>query len=504
MAVHAEQYDSWSNFWTLCRIEPSANGAGYLNQPLSSAQSFLRQGHLLSFAGEDNSSGEQLLCVELLEAFRNPQECELSVQALSGLCLRCWVSHPILTTCMKLANLFGASGQFGYRDLLPFVLTDDSRQLMIVEDKRVEEDGSKKTKPNGWQFLRADGQTVPLPYVSFSLTILQTYRLASERRLSLANWARLQTKQHPELINFLADFGFQKLSDWALLNRVRTGQLKQLSARDCSIVVAFHAVYRRDRRLSGQLGRCSNPTEAQLEEMSHMLSELAIASSDLLLRSLKQIALQLRQFDVWRSRESLERFDAAEGEYRPRSDLPTAGTQTVTKEEELAEEALIATLHEHLAVALVESLQTALCDRITKLNKSKKYRPFANKFGAGLQAYYREGLSLKEITPLLGTSSWDQTRRILNPGNLLNQVRSLTLQTFSFRVLETIEQKSLAPWPPTPDYLQQLVEQLEHFADAELFQAAVAEMKAGSHRNLNSAYAQQLLLALNKLDSSTA
>ena len=114
---------------------------------------------------------------------------------------------------------------------------------------------------------------MPLPYVSFSLTILQTYRLASERRLSLANWARLQTKQHPELINFLADFGFQKLSDWALLNRVRTGQLKQLSARDCSIVVAFHAVYRRDRRLIGQLGRCSNPTEAQLEEMSHMLSE---------------------------------------------------------------------------------------------------------------------------------------------------------------------------------------------------------------------------------------
>ena len=170
----------------------------------------------------------------------------------------------------------------------------------------------------------------------------------------------------------------------------------------------------------------------------------------------------------------------------------------------MAEEALIATLHEQLALALVESLQTALCDRITKLNKSKKYRPFANKFGAGLQAYYREGLSLKEITPLLGTSSWDQTRRILNPGNLLNQVRSLTLQTFSFRVLETIEQKSLAPWPPTPDYLQQLVEQLEHFADAELFQAADAEMKAGSHRNLNSAYAQQLLLALNKLDSSTA
>lgn len=497
-AASAEQSNRWSNFWTLCRIEPSADGAGYLNQPLSSPQTFFQQGDFQSSTALEGS--EQSVAIQLLHAFRTPKSSELKalepkMQALSGLCLRCWVSHPILLTCMKLANLFGAAGQFSYRDLLPFVLTDDGRQLVITD----EESGSyQPLKQTNQTADSSNKQAVQLSFISFSLTVIKTYRLASNHRLSLTNWACLQTKQHPELTRYLAEFGFQKLSDWALLNRAREGQLKQLAERDRSIVKAFHAVYRRDRRQQAQSGKCQNPTAEQLQEMNALLPQLAIASNDLLLRSLQQIAMQLRQFNVWQSREPLEKFDAIAGHYRPRTDLPAAHTESVD-EEKMAEQALMATLHQHLSAALTESLQQVLTARIAKLRKSKKYRPFAENFSVGLAAYYREGLSLKEITPLLNTSSWDQTRRILNPGDLLNTVRSITLQTFSSNVLSTIEAQSLAPWPPTPDYLQQLMEQLEHFADSELFQAAVAEMKAGSHRNLNSTYAQQLLLCLDKV-----
>ncbi|MEN8444701.1 MAG: hypothetical protein ABG776_06775, partial [Cyanobacteria bacterium J06555_13] len=495
-AANAEQQGKWSNFWTLCRIEAGADGSGYLNQPLPPAQSFLQQCYPQALDDSARDHNEQSLCITLLEAFRNPQpertgkvvkkesaKKETENQALCGLCLRCWVSHPMLLTCMKLANLFGASGQFGYRDLLPFVLTDDGRQRVVVKTKSEKPKNQKpknqKPKSDDYQLIQADGQLAPLSYVSFSLRVLQTYRLASEHRLSLTNWTQLQTKQHPELIDYLAEFGFQKLSDWALLNRVRSGQMRQLSEHDQAIVVAFHDVYRRDRRLNAQSGRCPDPTEKQLVEMSVLLPVRKVGTGDLL-RSLKQIATQLRQFDVWQAREPLEYFNAAEGGYQPRVELPA----TTEKTENIAEDDLMATLHQQLSVALSQSLKTTLSARIAKLKKSKKYGPFADEFGSALAAYYQKGLSLKEITPILGTSSWDQTRRILNPGELLNQVRTSTLQIFSSGVLKTIEEKSLAPWPPTPEYLQQLIIQLEQFADDELFQAAVAEMKAGSHRNL--------------------
>ncbi len=347
----------------------------------------------------------------------------------------------------------------------------------------------------------------PLGYTPFSLDVLRTYKLAAGRPLSLVNWVYFQTKQHPEMTTYLAEFGFQKLSDWALLNRVRIRQLEQLSAKHQALVRAFHSVYRRDRRLSAHMlgthtkpssGRCPTPTAAQLQEMNTLLSQQALQSEAALLQALKQVAVQLRQFDVWRSRQPLEHFDGTTGQYQPRSDLPTTILETEVSEES----EMLAELHQQLAAALKTSLYEVLTARIVKLKKSKKYGPFATKFGVGLQHYYQEGLSLKEIAPLLGMSSWDQARRILNPGDFLNRVRSHTFQHFSTQVLNTIENKKIIPWPPTPAYLQALSEQLEAFADAEIFQAATAEMKAGSHRKLDSVYAQQLLLTLETFSST--
>lgn len=65
------------------------------------------------------------------------------------------------------------------------------------------------------------GHDVALAYFCFSLEVLKTYWLDTTKSqdtnqsLSLTNWVYLQTKQHPELTDFLAELGFQKLSDWA-------------------------------------------------------------------------------------------------------------------------------------------------------------------------------------------------------------------------------------------------------------------------------------------------
>lgn len=78
----------------------------------------------------------------------------------------------------------------------------------------------------------------------------------------------MKTKQHPEIRAFLAEFGFQHLTDWALLNRARKSQFEQLVPADQCLLKAFHGVYRRDRRQqTKQRTKCQTPTEAQLLEM---------------------------------------------------------------------------------------------------------------------------------------------------------------------------------------------------------------------------------------------
>ncbi|MFK8185390.1 MAG: hypothetical protein AB8B99_18600 [Phormidesmis sp.] len=471
-----------TQFWQLCCIAPGRGGAGYRLQTLSMAQSFLMQAFK-----EASVSDERSLDTALIKAFKgNSPQASPMQQAQAGLCLRCRMSHPILRACMKLANLFGSANQFSYRELLPFVLTDDGRQLVVPVS-------ALESAEKPYRVLNDSGEEDAISFVCFSLEALRTYRIDRGDRLSLQNWIYLQTKQNSEIKNYLAEFGFQALSDWALLNRVRVRQLEQMSEQDQALVRVFHAVYRRDRRLNAAVNRCPSPTSAQLQEMNALLGIEAFSDEKDLLKALKQTAGQLRQFDIWRSRQPLEHFDAQSGEYQPRKDLPTTSLDSQTTEEA----DMLADLHQQLTLALQHSIQTALTAKIAKLTKSKRYRPFSNKFVLGLQHYYRDGLSLKDIAPLLGMSSWDQARRILNPGDFLNQVRQLTLQQMLDQVLTTVQQKGILSESPSPTYLQQLSEQIEAFADREIFEAAVSEMKAGSHRKLDSPYAQALLTILD-------
>jgi hypothetical protein len=140
-----------------------------------------------------------------------------------------------------------------------------------------------------------------------------------------------------------------------------------------------------------------------------------------------------------------------------------------------------------------------LRDRRTALERSKKYAPLASQFIPGLHLYYDQGLSLKAIAPLLGMSSWDQARRVLNPGDLLSRVRALTVQRVCDRVLAQAQQKGFATTPPAPNYLRTLAEQVEATADQEIFQAAGEEIRAGKNRSFHSVYAQQLRVHLTTL-----
>jgi hypothetical protein len=108
------------------------------------------------------------------------------------LCLRCYVSYPILQSCMKRVRLFGSGNGFTYRDLLPFVLNDDGKI--------------------------SNGGFVP-----FSIEILDSF--SPDQTCSLGGWVDLRVKRNPAPNRFLLERGLNFTSDWALLNRANPRQL---------------------------------------------------------------------------------------------------------------------------------------------------------------------------------------------------------------------------------------------------------------------------------------
>jgi hypothetical protein len=239
----------------------------------------------------------------------------------------------------------------------------------------------------------------------------------------LDNWAYLQTKQQPELKNFLSEFGFKQLSDWALLNRVRPKQLAQLTARDRHFIEVFHGVYRRDR-LQQHRGttRCLDPTTAQLQEMHSQLLARGIETDspeatllgethavgeafpkgaetsarfhplrERVMAELRRIAQELRQYDIWSYREPLEFEDPETGDRQMRSDLPLYQSS----EFEIERQELLDFCHEQLQIALVTAIDRAMSDRLKTLANSKGYAAFAHLLLPGLQLYYSRGLSLQ-------------------------------------------------------------------------------------------------------------
>ncbi|GAB1544423.1 hypothetical protein NUACC21_70990 [Scytonema sp. NUACC21] len=470
-----------SRYWKIWRVNPASERVGYKLYSVALAQDFYQK----QFSRNQNGDVE----AALYSYFYNKKlEVEDKNRAVAGLCLRCYVSDPILKACQKIDSLFGNEKQFTYQDLLPFVLNDDGESL-IVPDK----DGKNQL------ILEKNGEPKTAAYKFFSVKILQTYKPDSQSRMSLDNWAYLQTRQNSEIKDFLSEFGFKHLSDWALMNRVRAKQLDRLSLRQRHLVEVFHAVYRRDRQQqrSQQARRCPEPTKAQQQEMLVLLKRRNVIINDSveLLKELKQIVVQLRQYDIWSHREPIEIQDPETGGYKLRPDLPTNSLNEV----DLEQQEFLQFLQKHLKLALVKAVKQEIQASIIRLEKSKRYAPLAQKFLPGLKLYYGHGLALKEIAPQLGMSSWDQARRVLNPGELLSKVRSLTVQQLLDNILKKAEEKGLTKIPPEPDYLKTLSEQIEAFVDEEVFQEASEEIRVGKNRSMNSVYAQQVIQYLEQM-----
>ncbi len=469
-----------SRYWNIWRISPTRERVGYEHCLVPTAQEFAQ-------TQINNSQDENIQAVLLSHFHAIRSDVDIISRSHAGLCLRCYVSDTILKACQKIDTLFSGDKQFTYQDLLPFVLNDDGQTLVILDSDR-----------RNQLILNDKGEAQTAAYKFFSIKILQTFKSDFQSSMSLDNWTYLQTKQNPELKDFLSEFGFKHLSDWALLNRARPKQLERLSVRDRHFVEVFHAVYRRDRLQQRAQGtrKCPDPSSKQLQEMLIYLLEknVPIKSPPELMKELKQIAIQLRQYDIWSYREPLEIQDQDTGSYTIRPDLPNNSLNELDVEQR----EFVELLHDSLNLALTDAIKQEICDRIAGLQKSKKYAILAQEFIPGLRLYYCQGISLKDIAPQLGMTSWDQARRVLNPGELLSKVRTLTVQQLLDSILKVAEEKGLTKLPPEPNYLKTLADQIEAFADEEIFTEAAEEIRAGKNRSMDSFYAQQLRLYLEQ------
>jgi hypothetical protein len=484
----------FSNLWQICAGRDSK---GFKSIPMKKAQEFLESTFPHDNTGYVDSdlsiSQSQSIQTALLGSFFSEYSIDdLDDVAQAGLCLRCYVSESILKACKKVDHLFNSQGCFTYRDLLAFVLNDDGKTLLVLDA-----DGKHQLA------LDPEGKTFPAMYSTFSVKILQTFKPNLKSSMSLDNWAYLQTKQNSEIKKFLSEFGFQQVSDWALLNRVKKTQLERLSDRDRQLIHIFHAVYRRDRHQQQKLStKCPIPSQQQLQEMLACLQaqEISYRNTEQVLTDLKQAASQLRQYDIWCNREPLDVYDPTTQTHTFRIDLPQEDTRCSIDGEQ---QEFLAFLSQQLMTALVDAIEKCIRDRTATLAKSTRYRAFSQFFIPGLTLYYHQGMSLREIATRLKMTSWDQARRILNPGELLSQVRMQTVQHFLEQTLVKAQTMGLTQNPPDPDYLSTLIEQIEAFADTEVFQKAAEELHAGNNRSMNSVYAHQLRLVLENNPQNT-
>jgi hypothetical protein len=159
-----------SRYWKIWQVNPAQDRLGYKQVPVPIAQEFAKN-QVPDVENRNNSNAQNVL---LSYFYANKTNSDVINRAQAGLCLRCYVSEPILRECKKIDSLFSGGKQFTYRDLLPFVLNDDGQKLIILDQDR-------KTQ----LMVDDNSQIKTSKYKFFSVSVLQTFNPDSQSRMSL-------------------------------------------------------------------------------------------------------------------------------------------------------------------------------------------------------------------------------------------------------------------------------------------------------------------------------
>ncbi|MFH7024884.1 MAG: hypothetical protein ACHBN1_05650 [Heteroscytonema crispum UTEX LB 1556] len=433
--------------------------------------------------------------IVLWQIFRSDDD--IYQRAIAGLCLRCYISHRILITCKTIPHSYNATAAnlFRYTDLLPFVLNDDGKTLVIVDSEGKTQhilnhhDGTIQAIAKGGEF--------------FSVDILRKFNPNLGSKESLDNWTTRLTRQNENIKSFLWGFGLATPSDWGLLCKYIPLCLSGLLlTEDYEIVKAFQIVYQRDRLKTRQKGRCSEPTPSQLQEMLHLLQQSnIILSPQELIYHLKRIAEILRQDWLYKKTGSTktvptEVYDNSTNNYLPNPELPY---HIDRNPEDVELEKLQEICQNLFEKVLYQIIAEVIDQRIKDLQKSRGYKNFAQRFPEGLRLYYQENISLSEIGKRWEIE-WCKARRIFQLENFLEIVQYRTEEIFLDNLLQSLNKSRLTRISDEPDYLKNIAASIREFAWNKTFKKAKAELAASKKQMKNSLFAQLIRIYLS--DSS--
>lgn len=474
------------NYWTICL--PLLN-----NREIGRAKEFFEsQFPYLSQKTELLPQANKQIQTILLSMFREADDVE--ERALAGLCLRCYVSHRIFITCQNIPNIYNAGAEklFSHNDLLPLVLNDDGKALVIL-------DSQGKTQ----YILHHDGTTQPILKGGefFSIVILQKFNPNLEPNQSLDNWVKRLTCQNENIKSFLWEFGLATPSNEGLLCKNITRPLSKLfSAADLEIIKAFQTVYRRDRLKTYQKGRCSKPTLSQLQEILALLQPQKTTISIKQLDSeLKRIAEILREDWLFRKTGStktvpLEINDDSTNNVFPNPELYHTDRDPEDVELEILQETCNNSFEQTLHQTIPEGIQ----QRIKELKESRAYKNFAQRYPEALRLIYQENISLGGIAEIWGIQ-WIKAQRILKLEDFLNIVQYRTEEVFLDKLLKLLNKSQSTQIQNEPDKLKKIAESIREFALTKAFKEAKAELVASKTLVKNSLFAQKIRILLSDL-----
>ncbi|GJD19293.1 hypothetical protein RIVM261_042490 [Rivularia sp. IAM M-261] len=382
-----------SRYWKLVRVDAGGNRK-ILEIP--AARSFFVQifGEL---APDDLLDGD--IQRQLLHLYQSaPSQTAL----LAERCLLCFLSGILEKGCLQLEKKFGEEFNFNCSDLLLFVLDDDGR-LSPVSD-----------------------------YKCFSRKILQSF---DSQQSSLATWAMIRVKQHPELNKFLLSRGVYLISNWAILNDTQAKQLERIlkefhTLSDGEIQEAqyllhsYHTVYRVQRlqQIRKRVrSTCTEPTFQQLEDIAQNIKNKTgrLFDAETVRIKLEKLASQLRDYRIYVRGGSLptDSLDAVNGvEYNSLLEkIPAPSTSNIVESNDEQSEFLQYYRHQ-FQICLQSALAKVTESRVRQLQRKKGDK--ARIFLTALELSQCQRLAMKDIAEQLGMKAQYTVSKLLKLDNL--------------------------------------------------------------------------------------
>ncbi|MEH2058593.1 MAG: hypothetical protein V7K97_21060 [Nostoc sp.] len=418
---------------------------------------------------------------QLWQRMHLSEEIDIDAAYLSGICLRCYISHKIAQVCFDLGTKFGSDNGFTREDLLPYILDDE---VLLTAT-------TQKPRPVS-------------SYQSLATTVLKTFDPA---RGSLNTWVSRSVQQHPEIKKFLLQHGVFIITNWALLNDTNLKQVKRILTdmyrlasieiqQACDLLVSYHAVYREDRieqRLRGGTLPCQEPTPEQLTRIADDLQTRTGRKlrTEVVLNQLKAIASKLRQYRI-----------AAQGGYVSSVSLDEPDIQPIVEQQQItaeeSEQNEFITLYQSQFIAsLDEAISQVVNNWMQEMQR--KNSAVADSFVSALYLHC-QGQSMTQIASQIGLKKQYEVTRLLKLKELRADIRQKFLLILRDRVLD------IAQHFANSQRLQTLDQQVESILDEQIstmIQEAESEVKIPiRNQPLRSLLARRLGYYLNSRNTT--